>query len=115
MKGKKDAKPIFIILAAIHSIAWAEGDHASETLCSDAEDVYFSCELGEAKKIASVCAFGNHSSGSGYVQYRYGERYKIEFQFPANPSPSHGVFSIRDVSRTARGLGTHIKFNSGDF
>lgn len=106
---------IFVVLGVANSIAWATDDYSNETLCSGAEDVYFSCKLEGTKKIASVCASGNLSPNSGYVQYRYGKKSKVEFKFPRRLVPPMNFFSIIDVSRLAVGLGTHIKFRNGSY
>lgn len=100
----------FGIAASLYCCA-ALSEEIAETLCSTEEDVYFSCFL-DSKKIASICALGNNSPQTGYVQYRYGVRNKIEFKFPKSLIPPEGVMYITDVSRSAMGIGKHVKFKS---
>ncbi|WP_158907150.1 hypothetical protein [Burkholderia sp. L27(2015)] len=66
-------------------------------------------------KIASVCAAKNASPDVGYVQYRYGIQSKLDFKYPATLIPPRDIMSIIDISRSALGLGTHLKFKSGEY
>jgi len=89
---------------------------SNESLCTADEDIYFSCELEEIRKIASVCAKGNSSPDDGYVQYRFGTKQRLDLEYPKEKiSPQQSSLSIIDVSRTSLGLGTHLKFSSRNF
>jgi len=82
------------------------------TLCSEDEDIYFSCPLDDGK-IVSVCAKNNTTPNHGYVRYRYGIESDI-FEYPRENIPPRGHFVISDVSEgTIRGL--HLKFSIGKF
>lgn len=105
----------FIVVANIQSAANAADPGGEETLCNEGEEVYFSCELEGVHKIASICATNNVSPTDGYVQYRYGTRSKLDFKYPSTLVSPQDTMSIIDVSRTALGLGTHVKFTNGDF
>ncbi|AJW98893.1 hypothetical protein BM43_595 [Burkholderia gladioli] len=88
----------------------SESVQDEKTLCSEDEDVYFSCPLENGKTI-SVCAKGNTSPNQGYVQYRYGTRIDA-FPFPAKSIAPTKVLGITDVSEgSIRGL--HLKFFKG--
>lgn len=82
------------------------------TLCHPHEEVYFSCPIG--KKIASVCASGNITPDSGYVQYRFGQPDKIELEYPSKPYPPRDHFSISDIHAGNLNV-VHLKFKSGPY
>lgn len=90
----------------------AQTPQREQTLCSDVENIYFSCPLGN-RQIVSVCAKDNTAPNRGYVQYRYGTR-DAAFVFPgADVSPA-SVVKITDVSEgSIRGL--HLKFSAGAY
>lgn len=90
--------------------AWAD---TNETLCVAGEDIYFSCPLNGGK-IVSICASGNNSPDSGYVQYRYGTGKKIEIIYPGlKESPRNKLFY---VDATEGNAGNEIlKFDIGSY
>jgi hypothetical protein len=100
-------------------INWSRADsiylQRTTSLCTSDEDVYFSCEIEDTNEPVSIFAAGSTSPNDGYVQYRYGTNAKIDFQYPAARVPSGNHFSIVDVSRSAAGTGTHLKFKNGDY
>ncbi|RDU97440.1 hypothetical protein DWV00_19740 [Trinickia dinghuensis] len=100
-----------------HSIYDARNAHTQpsqdeQTLCTDREEIYFSCPLENGKTV-SVCAKDNTGPDRGYVQYRYGAKGDV-FAFPnKNASPVRAV-TITDVSEgSVRGL--HLKFSKGPY
>jgi hypothetical protein len=95
--------------------AEATGYLGKTSLCRADEIQYFSCELHDSRKIASVCAANNISPDHGYVQYRFGTQSKIEYKFPGALTPPRGKISIVDVSRLPDGLGSHLKFMNGSY
>jgi hypothetical protein len=103
-----------VLLTNMPAIASSGDLEKGGTLCANDEDVYFSCEVEGAQKIASVCAARNTSPDDGYVQYRYGTRAKVDFRYPSSLLPPRNRISMIDVSRSALGLGTHLKFKNGD-
>lgn len=84
---------------------------ASDTHCSEQEQIIFSCSLG--KKIVSVCASSDLSPNSGYLQYRFGERNAPEFIFPVSAEPANRI-----QARTlmfAGGGGSYLRFINGQY
>jgi hypothetical protein len=93
-------------------LACAKSEADEPSLCQPHEEVYFSCAIGG--KIMSVCASGNISPDSGYVQYRFGRNEKIELEFTSKPYPPRKSFSISDISEGNLRF-THLKFSSGSY
>ncbi|MFW9079793.1 hypothetical protein ACOI9X_11000 [Pseudomonas sp. P2757] len=83
------------------------------TLCSDDEDIYFSCPLTGGKTV-SVCASGNSKPSAGFVQYRYGVPGKIEMVFPKSAVPPKGKFFVVNASEGSVNLNI-IKFKTGPY
>lgn len=83
------------------------------TLCSDDEDIYFSCPL-EGGKTVSVCARGNSKPTAGSVQYRYGVPGNLEMVYPKSAMPPKGKFFVVDASEGSVNLSI-IKFKSGAY
>jgi len=104
---------LLIITVANFLVSAKAADFLGATsLCHQGEIEYFSCELYDSNKIASVCAADNISPDHGYVQYRFGTHGHIEYRFPGKLLPPRGKISIVDVSRLPDGLGSHLKFVS---
>ena len=107
------------ILFAIALLAVLENGYAycpitssEETMCSAHEEIYFSCPVG--KKIISVCASGNISPESGYVQYRFGRPGSPELEFPTKSYPPKDRFSISDF-HGGNTNSVHLKFKTGGY
>lgn len=83
------------------------------TLCSDDEDIYFSCPL-QGGKTVSICAQGNSKPTAGSVQYRYGVPGKIEMVYPKTALPPKGKFYVVNASEGSVDLNI-IKFKSGAY
>ncbi|WP_242487229.1 MULTISPECIES: hypothetical protein [unclassified Pseudomonas] len=83
------------------------------TLCSDDEDIYFSCPL-QGGKTVSICARGNSKPTAGSVQYRYGIPGKIEMVYPKTVLPPKGKIFVVDASEGSVNLNI-IKFKSGAY
>jgi hypothetical protein len=90
------------------------------TLCSQHEDIYFSCPFIDGK-IVSVCALHNTSPNSGYVQYRYGTPEKLELMYPETKSPPKNRFfyvnategsANRDILKFKNGKYTYIIYQA---
>lgn len=87
--------------------AQAPSSEDEQTLCSEDEEMYFSCPLQNGKTV-SVCAKNNTSPDHGYVQYRYGSKGDV-FAFPDENTPPTKAVGIANVSEgSIRGL--HLKF-----
>lgn len=79
---------INFIFCSMLCTPWAQADEekTETTLCSIGEKIYFSCPFPD-EKIVSICASGNISPYTGYVQYRYGTPNDIEMTFPQEKIP----------------------------
>ncbi len=76
------------------------------------EKIIFSC--GTGKKLVSVCSSENLSPDTGYVQYRFGTREKVELSFPE--SQAHpGQFFTAGTLMYSGGGGTYMRFNKGTY
>jgi len=75
--------------------------------------VYFSCKT-EGGKTISLCAAGNTSPKSGYVQYRFGSSEEIEFKYPNLADAPFEKFSISDIAEGNVNF-THVKFKSSGY
>ncbi|MFM0323899.1 hypothetical protein [Caballeronia glebae] len=108
---------IFFLIATTAFFATSEAhslqhSQTEPTLCSDSEDVYFSCPLKNGKTV-SVCAKNNIDPNHGYVRYNYGDE-GARFIFPNKFIPPDTIFTVSDVSGgTIRGL--HLKFSNGPY
>lgn len=87
---------------------------ASETLCNQQEQVIFSCSLD--KKMVSVCASNDLSANSGYLQYRFGQKSKIELNVPALPrsAPAAQFVQARTLMFSGGG-GGYLRFIDGSY
>ncbi|MDY7786485.1 hypothetical protein U0E10_01015 [Burkholderia ubonensis] len=115
---KKAIKTVILMMIAVANVlvsGKAANFLGATNLCRQGEVEYFSCELQDSNKMASVCAANNISPDHGYVQYRFGTRGYIEYRFPDKLLPPRGKISIVDVSRLPDGLGSHLKFVSGRY
>ncbi|MBV2134322.1 hypothetical protein KRX52_16200 [Pseudomonas sp. MAP12] len=70
-----------------------------DTMCTEGEAIYISCSFNANEKnkikVASICAKGNESPDSGYIQYRYGiPGEKLELQFPKSITSPKKIFKI---------------------
>jgi hypothetical protein len=60
--------------------------------CSASERAYFSCTVKNSPKVISVCGSRDDASGGSYLQYRFGDPGKVEFEYPTNRSGSAKLF-----------------------
>ena len=79
----------------------------SETLCLSDEKVAFTCNI--KVRIASLCASTIVDPDKGNIQYRFGTRSNIEFQFPSVPSGQGREFHL-SLATYGGGGETHIRF-----
>ncbi len=88
------------------------------TMCEAGEAVYISCSLDAGPTpndysgpVASVCAKGNKSPDTGYVQYRYGiPGAKVDFAYPRKKIPPQDKLKIY---ATAAGDRASLRFRDG--
>jgi hypothetical protein len=98
-----------LLLILFPTIAYAE-----DSLCAPTEQVLFSCSIGKAEKIASLCGSPELKKGSGYLQYRYGVRGKIELVFPATKDNSLEKFRYAHYFRYQIDR-AQVSFSNGGF
>jgi hypothetical protein len=116
MRNRLRSACLFAIAIACYGGSVEAASYLGATsLCHQGETQYFSCRLQDSRKIVSVCAAHNISPDHGYVQYRFGTQSKIEYKFPDTLTSPRGKISIVDVSRLPDGLGSHLKFASGNY
>jgi hypothetical protein len=101
------AMPVAVLVLAVLAAAPAP------SLCAPDEVVAFTCALPK-KKVASLCASKDAGPTTGYVQYRFGSKKKVELTFPAPKEPAAQHFLGREVHWT-KGGATSLRFSSGRF
>jgi hypothetical protein len=84
---------------------------ATDTHCSEQEQIVFSCSLG--KKIVSVCASSDLSSNNGYLQYRIGQRNAPELVLPIATAPGQHI-QARTLMFSGGG-GSYLRFINGAY
>lgn len=96
-------------------VPWAQAydDDPEKTLCGASEQIYFSCPFSD-EKIVSICASGNASPSTGYVQYRYGTPDNIEMIFPQEKIPPRKKLFIVNASEGSVSKDI-IKFKNGSY
>ncbi|EDZ98587.1 hypothetical protein BH160DRAFT_6123 [Burkholderia sp. H160] len=82
-----------IVALSMLNVAHAEG------LCRSSETTVFNCDLKENHKIVSICSSKDLTDKSGFLQYRYGSRNKVEFAFPKSLTNSQSQFGYDEYSR----------------
>ena len=89
-------------LAGVLLSSGAAAFAAPATLCHAGETSYFSCTMGAAHKIASLCG---HDAEPRWLQYRFGlPGHAPELQVPARlDDPQMGTTFLYDGSRRADG------------
>lgn len=97
---------LLILLNA--SVATAGEQHY---LCNKDEQVLFGCTVG--KKMVSVCTSQKFTKSSGYVQYRFGVKNKIELQYPASLVPPQKNFFFSNTPYSGGGA-ARIRFSIND-
>ena len=91
------------------------GAGAAPTLCQPHEKVVFSCEVGRAQKVVSLCASRDLSAEGGALAYRFGLPGHIELEFPRDRTLAsakqfrYAHYSRYQVDRT------EVSFNLGQY
>jgi hypothetical protein len=85
---KKLSFGLWILLALISfsSKAW------SLELCTADEKAYFSCQVRNSPKVASLCGSKSLTATQGYLQYRFGIPGKVEMEFPKDKQNTQKAF-----------------------
>ncbi|WP_240997897.1 hypothetical protein [Pseudomonas viridiflava] len=112
---KSKVTTINFIFCSMLCTPWVQADEekTETTLCSIGEKIYFSCPFSD-EKIVSICASGNTSPSTGYVQYRYGTPDNIEMIFPQEKIPPRKKLFIVNASEGSVSKDI-IKFKNGSY
>lgn len=86
---------------------------SSNTLCHPNETVVFSCATGSAR-LVSVCASKPVSKTAGYIQYRFGQKDKLELVYPETPQAPAGLFTPGTLAFSGGG-GAYLSFRKGGY
>src|SRR5437588_6269227 len=82
----------------------------TNSLCTQAEYVVFSCAVRQTGKIVSLCGSRDLGKERGYLQYRFGLPAKLELEFPKDRTRTQQQFNYSHYFRAQVDL-TEIKFN----
>lgn len=102
-------KKLVLFLVLLPTIAYGAG-----SLCDNDEQVLFSCSVGKAGKLVSLCGSRKLEKGVGYLQYRYGTPKNIELTFPSAKSGSLEKFRYVHYFRFQVDR-TFVSFSNGGF
>lgn len=97
---------LLLMLFSLANVALAE------SLCLPGEQIAFSCSI--KTRIVSLCASTPFTKDTGNMQYRFGTRSNIEFQFPQTPSVQGQHFHLSSISYGGGGE-THLSFTNAGF
>lgn len=92
-------KQLFFFFFILNSFQAPSDALPSKNLCSDQEQVLFSCTLEKRERILSLCGSRRLSADTGYLQYRFGKRNRIELAFPINRQGSQKAFTYARYTR----------------
>ena len=84
------------------------------SLCESTEKIVFSCAVGKATKIVSLCSSKELTKDQGYLQYRFGLPGKIELEFPKQREQTQSAFKYSHYFR-AQFDQTEISFTTNDY
>lgn len=85
---------------------------SAPTLCKADEIVVFSCSTGA--RVASLCASKDISKSAGHLQYRFGQKDKLELSYPAETAKPAQLFEAGLLSYSGGG-GAWLRFDKGPF
>ena len=88
-------------------------DPAPASHCAPFEVTAFTCTIDKSKKIVSLCASKDAGPKTGYVQYRFGKKDKVELTFPEDKSPASQHFQGFS-QRYTKGGASSLRFHHGD-
>lgn len=110
-------RSIFVTLSCLCLVASgsAPAPNIAQTqtgsLCESTEKIVFSCTVGKAAKIVSLCSSKELTKDRGYLQYRFGLPGKIELEFPKQREQTQQAFKYSHYFR-AQFDQTEISFTS---
>lgn len=100
-------------LALIVAVALPASYLAEETLCKSGETVYFSCKVGRAGQIASLCGSALDDADRFWLQYRFGRPEKLELVYPRTRTLfSRSGFDV-GYFRRPNGFDIEVSFTNG--
>jgi hypothetical protein len=86
----------------------------SGSLCESTEKIVFSCTVGKASKMVSLCSSKELTKSAGYLQYRFGLPGKIELEFPRQREQTQSAFKYSHYFR-AQFDQTEISFTTNEY
>jgi hypothetical protein len=101
-----------LVFADDHSDSGSMEVAANASLCSPTEVAIFACEV--KRNVASICASTNLSATNGYIQYRFGTREKVTFEYPEKKTNPRRAFSP-ESTRGHHGGHDSLKFVIGSY
>lgn len=104
---------VLIILVCWASQSSAQPNHSKYSLCKSTEHVVFTCQL--KNKMASICASENLSKTIGYIQYRFGDKRKIQIQVPSKKIKDRINVTHEYQLAGASGTSETLKFQSNNY
>jgi hypothetical protein len=106
-----------VVLCVVAATAGSGTNNAqtqSASLCESTEKIVFSCTVGKASKIVSLCSSKDLTKDRGYLQYRFGLPGKIELEFPKQREQTQSAFKYSHYFR-AQFDQTEISFTSDNY
>ena len=114
MKASKIIYLKIVLLSLVLGLAAenAAAQKKTTSLCQADEQTIWSCRTTK-NKTASVCASKDLAEDKGYVQYRFGDSGKLDFEFPKERKDSPKAFKYSRYTRPLVTLLTLSFTNSG--
>lgn len=98
--------PALIVKPAVAHSAHSFNVARPRSLCTQGEQVLWSCVTLRGGKLASLCGSRELDETRGYVQYRFGRAGRVELEFPRERLRTQSAFRY---SRYTRPLVTYLK------
>ncbi len=89
----------------------ADGEAISH--CASAEQVIYSCQLGDSGQLVSICTSMDFAADAGYLQFRLGPPGVVEFEFPESRENTQSQFMYNHYFRAQYDL-ADFTFRTGD-
>jgi len=104
-------KLLIMLVAYFFSCQFAFADEETG-LCQSQEQLIFNCKVG--RKFISICASKQLMKNSGYMQYRFGEKDRIELAYPKAHDHPRGRFHLSSIGYGGGGE-AHLRFINEEF
>ncbi|WP_199030240.1 hypothetical protein [Ralstonia sp. ASV6] len=82
---------IFLAIITIIAISTTSA-HASNSLCKDEDEVYFSCST-KSKKLISLCKSTSQPDSTEIISYKFGTKRRVELEFSTTQEQLKDRFS----------------------